>query len=160
MCLLLLCVCVDTWHLYPLKSKIPSYFFNWKNTALQCYACFCLMTRHISHNYRYIPSLLSLSPLPSTPRLSVIAEHQDALPVSCNNFSPVISFHMVVYICRCCFLHPSSSLLPALCPQSYSLYLCLHSFPPNRFINTIFLESIYAVIDYICFSVSDLLHSV
>ena len=58
------------------------------------------------------------------------------------NFSPVTYFkHGSVY--RCYFLHSSHSLLPLVCPQLHSLYLSLHSFPASKFINTIFLDSIY-----------------
>ena len=34
-------------------------------------------------------------------------------------------------------------LLPPLCPQNCSLHLCLYSCPANRFIGTIFPDSIY-----------------
>ena len=47
-----------------------------------------------------------------------------------------------------------------LCPQVPSLCLCLYSCPAVRFISTIFLDSIYMLIYDICFSFSDLLHSV
>ena len=36
--------------------------------------------------------------------------------------------------------HP---LLPLPCPQVHSLHLCLYSCPENRFISTVFLDSIY-----------------
>ena len=45
------------------------------------------------------------------------------------------------------FFLSSHSLLPPLCPQIHSLYMCLHSFPANRFKNTIFFRFyIYALI--------------
>ena len=77
-----------------------------------------------------------------------------------------------VYICQCHFLNSSHPLLPLLCPQANSLHLYLHSFPANRSISTISLDSIYinkclcvcisiyALVYDICFSLSDLLHSV
>ena len=37
----------------------------------------------------------------------------------------------------------SHLLRPPLCPQVHSLHLCLYSCPANRFISTIFLDSIY-----------------
>ena len=40
-------------------------------------------------------------------------------------------------------LNLSYHLLPLLCPQVCSLYLCLHWCPANRFITTFFLDSIY-----------------
>ena len=39
-------------------------------------------------------------------------------------------------------LSPFLPFSPPLGPQVCSLHLCLHSFPANRFINTIILESI------------------
>ena len=39
-------------------------FFNWRKISLQCWVGFCCTTTWISHNYTYIPSLLSLPPLP------------------------------------------------------------------------------------------------
>ena len=104
------------------------------------------------------PSLASLpSPIPS---FQVITDCQTRFPVLHSNFSPVTYFkHGSVY--RCYFLHSSHSLLPLVCPQLHSLYLSLHSFPANRFINTIFSRfHIYALIYDICFSLSDLFHSV
>jgi len=53
------------------------------------------------------------------------------------------------------------SLLPALCPQAHSLHLSLHSFPASRLISAISLVSTHArQYTVICFSLSDLLHSV
>ena len=53
------------------------------------------------------------------------------------------------------------SLFPPLCPQVSSLCLGLYTFPANRFINTIFSRfHIYVLTYAICFSLSDLLHSV
>ena len=57
----------------------------------------------------------------------------DSLPAEPQG-KPIL--HMVVYICLCYFLHSFPSLLPPLCPQVHSPYLCLHSFPANGFIIT------------------------
>ena len=43
----------------------------------------------------------------------------------------------------CYFLNVSFPLLPSLYPHASSLHTCLHFFPMNRFISTIFLDSIY-----------------
>ena len=49
--------------------------------------------------------------------------------------------------------HPT---LSPVCPQVCSLYLHLHSFPADRFMNNIFSRfHIYALIYNICFSLSD-----
>ena len=42
----------------------------------------------------------------------------------------------------CCSLNLSPSLLNLLSPEACPLRLCLYSFPVNRFISTIFLDSI------------------
>ena len=71
--------------------------------------------------------------------------------------------HTVLYLCQCYFLHSSHSLLPWLCPQVCSLFLYLHFFPANRFMNTIFLDYkyIYIYVNILSFfSLSDLLQSV
>ena len=50
---------------------------------------------------------------------------------------------------------------PSLCPQVHSLGLRLYSSPAPRFIRTIFFRFHTYVLAYsICFSLSDLLHSV
>ena len=52
--------------------------------------------------------------------------------------------HVRVYICQCCFLSLSYTLLPAVSTRSFSMsvspFLLL-----NRFIRTVFLDSIYQV---------------
>ena len=69
--------------------------------------------------------------------------------------------HVIVYTCRCYFLHSPHSPLPLVCAQVCSLYLHLLSFPANRFINTTFSRFHVYVLTYaVCFSLSDLLHSV
>ena len=51
-------------------------------------------------------------------------------------------------------------LLPPLCLQVHALCLFLYSCPADRFISSIFLGSLYALIYNTCFSLSDLLQSV
>ena len=59
-------------------------------------------------------------------------------------FHQLSVLHVIVYIRQCHFLCSSHSLFPLLCSWVHSLHLCLlHSFPVDRFINTIFLDSIY-----------------
>ena len=62
--------------------------------------------------------------------------------------------HIIVHVFLCYSFNLSLPLLPLLCLQVCSLCLCLHCLV-NRFISTIFLDSIY-----ICFSLSELLYSV
>ena len=54
---------------------------------------------------------------------------------------------MLVYICQCYPLHSTNPLLPLLCLQVCSPRLCLYSCPANRFISTIFLDSIYMCVN-------------
>ena len=49
---------------------------------------------------------------------------------------------MVVYICPCCFFSLSHPFLHLLWTQVCSLHLCLYCCPTNRFVSTIFLDSI------------------
>ena len=57
---------------------------------------------------------------------------------------------MIVYICQCYFLSLSYPLFPALCPPGLSLCLHLRFFSANRFISTIFLDSLYMCCVYAC----------
>ena len=50
--------------------------------------------------------------------------------------------HGSVCVCQCSSLSSSHPLFPLLCPQVRSPCLHLHSFPANRFLSTIFLDSI------------------
>ena len=55
----------------------------------------------------------------------------------------------------------SQLVLPSsLCLHVCSLCLCLYFCPANRFICTIFLDSVYMILLNICFSLSALLHSI
>ena len=47
-----------------------------------------------------------------------------------------------VCTCKCCSLNASHPLQPLLCPQVHPLRLYLYSCPANRFISTIFLDTI------------------
>ena len=51
--------------------------------------------------------------------------------------------HTLMCMFQCYSLKSSHSLLALLCPQACSLHLHLYSCPPNRFISSIFLDSIY-----------------
>ena len=117
-------------------------FFNWRKIALQCCDGFCCKTTQISHHYTCITSHLSVPPSPIPP-LWIITEHLTGSLCYIATSHQLSVLHMVVYICLCYFFHSSHSLLPPLCPRAQSLYLRPHSFPADRFINTIFLCSIY-----------------
>ena len=55
----------------------------------------------------------------------------------------VSASRMAVYTCQCYLLNSSHPLLPTLGPCVFFLHLCLYSCPGNRFVCTIFLDSVY-----------------
>ena len=79
---------------------------------------------------------------PPTTLLQLVAEHQFELPESSSKFPLSIS-RMVMYVFPCYFLFVSLSPSPQPCPQVSSQCLCLHCCSSNRFVSTIFLDSIY-----------------
>ena len=100
----------------------------------------------ISHNYMYmyLSFFLSLPLSLSHPSRSSQNTRLDSLCHIATAHQLSI-LHTALCICWGCSRHLAHSLLPTLCPQVHSLHLCLHSFPANRFINTIFLDSIYSI---------------
>ena len=115
-------------------------FFNWRKIVLQYYLGFCHTTIQISYNYMYISSLLN----PPSPHPTSLVNHRAPswVPGVAQQL-PTIVLHSIACMCWCRFLHSSHPLLPPLCPQVRFLHLCLHFFPAGRFMNTIFLVSIY-----------------
>ena len=91
------------------------------------------------------PSPFGLPPTYPIPLLSVITEHQFKFPGSHIPFPLAVYFTRGEYMFPCYCFNSSHPLLPALCPQSFSLCLCLHCFPANSFISTIFLDSVFCV---------------
>ena len=139
---------VFKWRKTHLSLSLPSshffnLIFNCRKIALQCCVGFCHTTAWISHNYTHVPQLLHLPPLPPSHRSRSSQSIKLGSLCYVATSHQLSIWHMVVYTCQCYFLHSSYSLLPPLHPQVCSLYLCLHSFLANRFINTIFLDSIY-----------------
>ena len=118
-------------------------YFNWSIIALQYCVGFWHTSTWISQRYTYVPSLLNL---PTTSHsilpLKVVAEHQGLnLPTADSHW--LSNLHMVIYVFQCSSLSSPLPLLPLLGPQVCFLCLCLHCSPENRFISTIFLDSIY-----------------
>ena len=115
--------------------------------------------------YPHISSLLHLPPTLPIPPLQVVTKHQADLPVLCSCFPLAIYFTFgSIYKSM-----PLSHFIPAYpyrssCPQVYSLYLCLYSCLASRFVRTFlvffFRFHLYVLAYGICFSFSDLLHSV
>jgi len=95
-------------------------FFNWRKIALQYCVGFYHTATQISHNYTYIPSLMSLLPFPhpSSPSQSaklIAASYQLSI------------LHMIVYNMSVLLFPFSHPLLPPLCLRVHSLHLCLHA---------------------------------
>ena len=114
--------------------------------------------------YPHISSLLRLPPtLPILP-LKVDTKHRADLPVLCGCFPLTIYFtfgsvYMSMPLSHFIPAYPSLSPRPQVC----SLRLRLYSCPAPRFFRTIFFFfrfHIYVLPYGICFSLSDLLHSV
>ena len=139
------------WHsLQSLERLYQQYFvsfgfcFYWNIISFQWCIRFCCTTSWISHIYNiytYIPSLLRFPPT-STPHPTVL-EHRVELPVLHSDI-PLALLHMVMYMLQCYSLDLSHPLPSLLCLQVCPLCLCLYSCPVNRFISTIFLDSMHA----------------
>ena len=114
--------------------------------------------------YPHIPSLLHLPPTLPIPSLYVDTNHRADLPVLCGCSRWLSILHLVVYICQCHSLTSSQLPLPLPRFRKSILYLCifipvlpLGSSEPYFFF---FRFHIYVLAYGICFSLSDLLHSV
>ena len=95
--------------------------------------------------YTYVPSLLNL-PRTSDPTVPLSGCHRtpglNSLHHTANSHWLAV-LNMVMYMFQCHSFNLSHPLLPTLGPQVCSLCLHLHCCPANRFISTIFLDSIY-----------------
>ena len=116
--------------------------------------------------YPHIPSLLHLPPTLPIPSLQVVTKHRADLPVLCSCFPLAIYFTFgSVYMSMPLSHFAPSYPSPSPYPQVHSLVgLCLYSRLAPRFFMTIFLLFFrfhtYVLAYGICFSISDLLHSV
>ena len=136
------------------------FFFNWRIIALQCCVGFCHTIAWIIHKYTYITSLLGLPPSPAIPPLQLVSLHWFELPVLCNVPLALCFTEGSTYVLM---LHsqfippsPSPTVSTNLFSMSASLFLpCPYAHQSHfpRF-------HVYALIYNICFSLSDLLHSV
>ena len=115
--------------------------------------------------YSHISSLLRLPPShPPYPTLLLVTKHWPDLPVLCDSFALAIYFTFgSVYMSMPCSHFVPAYPSPSPCPQVHSLRLHLYSCPAPKFFRTIFFFfwfHIYVLAYSICFSLSDLLHSV
>ena len=142
-------------------------------TPLLEYNCSTMVSQCLLHNkvnqlytqkHTHISSLLCLPPTLPIPPLQVVTKHQAALPVQCGCFPVAICFTFgSIYKSMPLFHFVPAYLSPSLCPQVHSLCLRLYSCSASRFFRTIvffFRFHIYVLVYGICFSLSDLLHSV
>ena len=113
--------------------------------------------------YPHIPSLLHQPTNLPIPPIQVVTKHQADLPLECSCFPLAVYFifgsvYMSMLFSHCIPAYPSRSP----CPQVHSLRLHLYSCPVPRFFRTFFFFRfhIYVLAYGICFSLSDLLHSV
>ena len=114
--------------------------------------------------YPHIPSLLHLPPTLPIPPLWVVTKHRADLPVLCSCFPLAIYFTFgSVYTSMLLSHFVPAYASPSPCPQVHSLHLHLYSCPAHRFMRNIFSFfrfHMYVFAYGICFSLSDLLHSV
>ena len=120
------------------------------------YTYFVCMFTYI-HTYFLLehPSIPHHTPHP------IRSSQSTELPVLIQQF-PTSSFFYIWqrYICQCYCLNLAYPLLPLLCPQVLSVDLPLYSYPANISSVQFARFHIYALIYHICFSFSDLHHSV
>ena len=147
------------------------FIFNFLTSLLE-YNCFTRVCQFLLYNkvnqlyvyiYPHISSLLHLPPTLLIPSLQVVTKHRADLLVLCGCFPLAIYFTFgSVYMSMPLSHFVPASRSPSPCPQVRSLHLCLYSCPAPRFFRTIFFFTFHIhVLAYgICFSLSDLLHSV
>ena len=102
--------------------------------------------QHKSTTGIYAPSQLNLPPVsyPIPPVYVVTGHWVDLLcHTAISHWRSILQ--MIICMLPCRFLSLSHPLLPTLCPQVCSLCLCLYSCSANRFISTIFLDSIFSI---------------
>ena len=118
--------------------------FNWRKIASQYCVGFCHTSAWISCRDACVPSLWNLPPT-SPPFPTSVTEPQFEFPESYSTF-PLLIYLTRGTVCVSTLFSPfvSPSLPPpSPCPWVSSLCLHLHCCPVNRFISTIFLDSIY-----------------
>ena len=154
----------------PLLGSIHLFIFLTTLLEYNCFTvlCYFLLYNKVNQLYAYVyshmPSLLRLPPSLLIPPLQVVTKHRADLPVLCSCFPLAICFtfgsvYMSMLLSHFIPAYPS----PCPCLQVHSLCLHLYSCPAPRFIRTIFFFfrfHIYLLAYCICFSLSDLLHSV
>ena len=141
------------WHLY------------WSIIALQWYVSFCCITTESVIYIHISPHPLPLVSASHPPYPTPLGGHKAptwspcAMRLLLTSYFTFGSVYMFMPLSDFVPAYPS----PSPCPQVHSLHLCLYSCPALRFFKTIFnfFRFHICVLAYgICFSLSDLLHSV
>ena len=146
-----------------IKKTTDLFIFKWGIMALQYCFGFCHTSAWISHRYTYIPSLWNFLPIfhPSHPaRLSPGPGFSSLSHKAHSHWLSIL--HMGVYTFPCNSLCSSMSTHPDL-PMSTSLFsMSASPLLPCKEVHHHHLPRfhIYVFIYDICFSLSDLLHSV
>ena len=128
--------------------------------------CQLLLYNKVNQLYVYIyplPLGPPSHPMPPFHPSKVTTEHRAELPILHSSFPLLSVLQMAVHRCQSQSPNSFHSPLPSPLIVSTVHYLHLHLqfCPENRFICTIFSRfHIYSLIFYICFCLSDLLHSV
>ena len=124
-------------------EKYRTKYNDCRTTALQYCVGLCHSSTRISHRYTYVPSLLNPLPSPIPSHSSRLSQSTGLNSLSYTaNFHLLSTLYMVMYMFPCYSPNSPHSLLSSLCLQVCSLCLHLHCFTENRFISTIFLNSI------------------
>ena len=156
----------------PVFPSLQSFCFFFLTSLLE-YNCFTKVCQFLLYNkvnqlYIYInPHISFLFCLPPTlhiPPIQVVTKHRADLPVLCGCFPLAIYFTFGSTYKSMPLSHfVPACPTPSLCPQVHSLCLRPYSCPVPRFFRTFFFFftiHIYVLAYGICFSLSDLLHSV
>ena len=99
----------------------------------------------ITCKYTYVPSLLKLHPT-SHSHLSRLSQSTRLSSLCYTTAAHWLSvLYIVMFMFQCYSLNLFHSLFLPLCPQVQSLQLHLYFCPANRFISTIFLDSVSSV---------------
>ena len=139
------------------SSFFKKIVFNWRIIDLQCCAAFCQTSTWISHRHTYVPFLLNLPPTPiPTPPLQDVTGHQRVIQRLPTGYP--------WYTRECTCISATLSGLPTSPSPSVSISVFSMSVSPLLPCKQVhqyhFSRFRIFILIHICFSLSDLLHSV
>ena len=150
-----------------IKISTDTFFFlidlYWNIIASQYRVSFCCTTKQISHMHTHVPYPLPLEPPSHPPYPTPLGHHKAPSRSPCAML--LLPTSQLFYIRQGIYVNATLTSPQVRPPtpghQVHSLCLPLYSCPATRFISTIFfLFHIYVLAYGICFSLSDLLHSI